>query len=285
MKCVLCAARKPPRERELETGHVCNGCRNGLRTDLAQILDLVALVSVMPDPFAASGNRAGSRPHPGSRPPLEVLRIDPELILVRIDPHDRSADTPLLVLLEDWCRLIREERGYAPYGAATEDQPQSATLSGVITFLRSQVDYACDEPTFSIEQFAANIRAAIAALRAHDPDRTARSWGIPCPADAGDDACRMLLHVNRHDDGRLDLHSDIHCARCGTTWTAQRLLLVALADERVTIWGYPSEIAAALNISERTLRRWGEAGDVARSGGRYDAGAAFRRRHALSREA
>ena len=277
-----CAARKPPRDRELENGHVCNGCRNGLRADLAQILDLVALVAVMSDPFASTGNRAGSRPHPGSRPPLEVARIDPELILVRVDPHDRSADTPLLVLLEDWCRLIREERGYVAYGIATEDQPKSLTLSSAVAFLRTQVDYTCDEPTFSLEQFSANLRSALGALRAYDPERAARGWGIPCPADRDEDACRHLLHVNRHEDGSLDLHSDIHCTSCGTTWTAQRLLLVALSDARVTIWAYPSEITGALGILPRTLRKWHERGRVARSGGRYDAGAAFRRRHAIA---
>lgn len=283
--CVLCANRNPPRVRKLETGHVCDGCRRGLAADLAQILDLVALIGRDVDPLASRGTSQGGRPHPGSRPPLDVTRLDPELILVRIVPGDRSSDTALLVLLEDWCRLIREERGFAPYGIATEDQPESVTLAGAIAFLRAQVDYCCDEPTFSLEQFASNLRRALGTLRAHDPSRGARGWGIPCPADTGEDACRRLLHVERHDDGRLDLHTDIHCPGCGTTWTAQRLLLVALADQRVTIWAYPSEIGDALAIPVATLRQWHARGHVARIGGRYDAGAAFRRRHAIAERA
>ncbi len=282
---MLCATRNPPRRRELEHGHVCHGCRNALRTDLAQILDLVAIAATLPDPLAARSSSQSSRLHPGSRPPLEVARLDPEKILIRVEPSDPSADTALLVLLEDWCRLIREERGFAPYGIATEDRPDSATLPDVVAFLRAQVDYCCDEPTFSLEQFASNIRRAVGTLRALDPSRPAHSWGIPCPADVGADACRRVLRLERHDDGRLDLHSDIHCPGCGTTWTAQRLLLVALADTRVTIWAYPAEIGDALAIPAATLRKWHERGQVARLGGRYDAGAAFRRRHAIVEEA
>lgn len=89
------------------------------------------------------------------------------------------------------------------------------------------------------------------------------------------DACGYQLHVTPGD-----LHGDIRCPRCGTTWTAQRLLLVALSDPRVTIWGYPADISDALGIPERTLQRWGATGAVDRERGRYDAGAAYRLRHA-----
>ena len=99
------------------------------------------------------------------------------------------------------------------------------------------------------------------------------------------DPCGRRLTIGRHDDGSLDLHGDITCRDCGTVWTAQRLLLVALADERVTVWGYPDAIAGALGITDRTLRRWAEAGHVEKLGNRYNAGQAFRHRHASERSA
>lgn len=87
--------------------------------------------------------------------------------------------------------------------------------------------------------------------------------------------CGHTLHLEPGD-----LHGDVHCPGCGTTWTAQRLLLVALSDPRVTIWAYPADVCDALGIPARTLRWWGEQGHVRREGRRYDAGAAFRRHHA-----
>lgn len=279
--CVLCARRG--RTRALDEGHVCQPCRNALHVDLGQILDLAAIAGTMPDPFAARSSGTSSRPHPGSRPPLEVARIDPELISIRLEPGDPSSVVPLLAVLESWERAVREDRGFAPYGVASALRgalSTRATLAGVIAFLRSQVDWMCTEPDFAIEQLVDQVRRAVAALRALDPTRERRDgWGIPCPADVDDDACGRRLTIERHDDGRLDLHTDIACRDCGTVWTAQRLLLVALADERVTVWGYPEAITAALGIPRTTLQRWAEHGRVRRWGSRYDAGAAFRLRH------
>lgn len=288
MKCVLCATRRPPRERDVEDGHVCRACRNGLRTDLGQIVELVAVASVGDDPLASHASGAGARPHPRSRPPLEVASLDPWLALVRLDRNDPSSTVPLLVMLEDWERLIREERGFAPYGIASELRTKApgdhATLVGVVGFLQTQVDYACDEPTFSLEQFADNVHRALGVLRSMDPGRPHHDgWGIPCPADVADQVCGRRLTIERHDDGRLDLHTDIRCPDCGTVWTAQRLLLVALSDPRVTVWGYPEAITAALSIPAATLRKWHERGRITRLGGRYDAGAAFRLRHGEAR--
>lgn len=282
-QCVLCARRG--RKRALTEGHVCQPCRNALRVDLAQILDLAALAATMPDPFASKVAGAGAPPHPGSRPPIDVARVDPELISIRLDPGDPSSAVPLLAMLESWERAVREDRGFAPYGIASELRRTKTTwgsLHAVVGFLRSQVDWMCDEPTFGIEQLVDQVRRAVATLRGLDPTRERRDgWGIPCPADLDDgEPCARRLTIERHDDGRLDLHTDITCPDCGTIWTAQRLLLVALADERVTVWGYPEAITAALGIPRSTLQRWAERGKVGRSGGRYDAGAAFRLRHA-----
>ena len=114
MNCVLCARKH--RTRPVENGHVCQVCRNTLRVDLSQIPELVAIAATMPDPLASRPGSEGGRPHPGSRPPVEVARIDPELVLVRLDRDDPSSAVPLLVMLEDWERLVREERGLSPYG-------------------------------------------------------------------------------------------------------------------------------------------------------------------------
>lgn len=87
--------------------------------------------------------------------------------------------------------------------------------------------------------------------------------------------CRYPLRITPGD-----LHGDIRCPRCGSTWTAQRLLLVALSDPRVTIWAYPTDVADALGIPGSTLRRWRAEERIAVRGSQLDAGAAYRLRHA-----
>lgn len=125
MNCVLCAQRH--RERAVESGHVCPACRQGLRRDVESITDLVAIAATAPDVLASRSGAGGSRPHPGSRPPVDLGHIDPELALVRLDRDDPSSAVPVLVMLEDWERIIREERGLAPYGIASSHRNGGTT--------------------------------------------------------------------------------------------------------------------------------------------------------------
>lgn len=178
-QCVICAARG--RVRELDTGHVCAACCNGLRVDLAALVEAAAVASVSPDPWPRSG--AGVRSAPTSRPPVTLTHVDPELVLVkpRIDATADEAQ-PLLVALEDWCRIIREDRHLVRYGVATEGRP--VTLASVVAFLTAHLDWMTTEPSFNVVDFAGWVRRGLAALRALDAEaeRGAR-WTIPCPAD------------------------------------------------------------------------------------------------------
>lgn len=302
MTCVLCAAKG--RVRELETGHVCPACRHALNVDLGQLVDAVAIASRIPDPRASKTGTNGSRPAPASRPPLDLRHVDPELVLVAAVPGDHSSDEPLLVLLESWCRAIREDRGLAPYGIATEGT--TVTLTGTVAFLRHHLDWMTTEPTFRIEDFADHVRRGLAALRRLDPAiLRATVLRVPCPTvqdatgathsaergtagisgtpndsqtykvpSSGSAPCGYRLGLEA-----ADLHGDVRCPRCGTTWTAQRLLISALTDPAVTVWADQSTIADALGIGASTLRRWANHGLIPRHGSRYDAGAAFRLRH------
>lgn len=300
--CELCARRglTTKLDPERDFGRVCRSCRRRLAGDLQRIVELVAIASWQPDPMRSKPAGGGARPHPGSRPPLDLDHIDPELVLIRLEPGDPSSTVPLLELLESWERGIREDRGLVPYGVVSESRhaglPRAqVTLVEVVGFLTVHIDWITTDEDFALLAFAGQIRRAVAVLRQLDPavERTS-SWRIPCPADfeverIDDDgltvdtvvvACATPLRIIRHEDGRLDLHSDLYCPNCGTEWTAQRLLLVALADPRVTIWADADAIHAATGIPLRTIRDWGARGRIARRASEYDAGAAFRLRHA-----
>lgn len=271
-RCVVCARRG--RTRELDHGHVCPPCRTALRVDLLELVDLAATAAELPDPFATRPGVGGARPAPTSRPPIDLDHVDPHLVLVR-PRADATMDEaqPLLVALEDWARVVREDRRLVRYGVATEGQ--GVTLATVVGFLAAHVDWMCDTPDFAVEDLAELVRRAGMALRCLDTGRErASGWRIPCPGDVGGGACGQRLSV---DPGAF--HDDLSCPRCGHWWTAQRLLLVALSDERVTVWAYPDTITDALGIPARTLREWAGKDLIGRRGSLYDAGAAFRRRH------
>lgn len=294
--CVICASRG--RTRHLDHGHVCPACRTGLAVDLAALVDAAAIAAVIPDPYAVSA-RTGPRRKPGSRPPLDLAHVDPALVLVRAVPDDPSSEEPLLVLLESWCRAVREDRDLVPYGVATEGKP--VTLAGTVAFLRSHVDWMADEPSFAVDEFAGHVRRGLAALRAMDPATERGGWRVPCPSDApsrperasqSDEQPEVVQNHTRVTQGaqsavcgfRLsvdptNLNGDLTCPRCRTEWTPQRLLLLALNDPNVVVWAHSETIADALGITPRTLQRWARLDLVGKRGTLYDAGGAFRQRH------
>ena len=287
--CAICASRG--KKRQLDTGHVCRACENALNQDLGQIVEMVALAAIQPVPMAVAGNGGGPRPVPASKPPLDVARIDPELIMVLAAKGDASSATPLLVLLEEWERMIREERGLSRYGPATVSRSgeraalpgTDVTLVGVIGFLRSSVAWMVATPDFAIEQLADQVRRALATLRQYDPAAiNPNAWKLPCPGDYDRDVCGWQLRVEYGADANL--HTDVLCPKCKTAWTPLRLLLVALEDERVEVWAYPDTIKDALNIPKPTLIRWANQGHVARRGSLYNVGQAYRLRDATRRE-
>ncbi len=290
--CAPCAATG--RTAEIESGHCCARCRTRLDDDLRDILRLAEDAAAWIVPATGAG---GSRFVPASRPPLDVDAIDPECALVRLLPGDPSSDQTVLEVLESWERLIRDERGYAPYGPASlarnaavlgreqatgrrnrvecyVDTPRDAepaesptetqvTLVGVIRFLRSQVDYATTEPTFSLNQFIHETALCRRALARWDHDREGDLPGvsIPCPTTADTGDCGYRLRV-------VDLGDHVHCPRCGATRSGGQLAHIAMtADDGV--WLSAVDAARWLGISESTLRRRANAGRITRRAGRY----------------
>lgn len=97
---------------------VCTACERGIHVDLGQILDAAAIAGQTPDVLASHGS--GRRTKPGSRPPVSLGHIDPELLLIEATKGDRSSLEPIVVLLESWARRIRADLNLVPYGVATE---------------------------------------------------------------------------------------------------------------------------------------------------------------------
>lgn len=263
--CVLCAARKPPVTTALDDGHCCDGCRAWLGRSLSEILRLAADAAAWVT-RRSTGTASGS-PAFASRPPIDVEAIDPELALIELNPGDKASAVTILEMLEMWERCVREDRALAPYGAASEQRVMlgQATLTGVTGFLATQLDWITTEPTFGLEDFADQVRRAVAILRRWDTNRelSGSRYRVPCPAliEHGETIieCGRPLVVNAAET--------TYCRGCGTEWPTTRLLAVAGRD--ADIWLDAEAVSEHLGIPERTVRHWGKVGKVARRGMLY----------------
>lgn len=254
--CVLCAARD--RVRRLDAGHVCPECVAWLTGTLRAVSDLVAQAAV-----AGDRQRVGSstgKPVFGSRPPMDVECLDPDLTLVRV--CDAPPYPTLLEVLEAWERLVREARTLAPYGPASLARG-GASVHGSVGFLVASVEWITSDTGFPIEDFADELRACLRAVRKWDEDAAARGFSVPCPTlrDDGDD-CGYRLTFGDGDDA-------VTCRRCRVTRDSSQLLAVGMSTAEHDVWIDAAAIESHYGLRESVLRRWARRGLVKTSHGRY----------------
>ena len=267
--CVLCAGRG--RKQRLENGHVCTKCAAWLMRSVAEIARLCADAALSLEPGSTSGGGSGAF---GSKPPLRIDALDPELTMLELNAGDPTSAVTILEALEMWERLVREERGMAPYGPASAHRAArimgagnsahttSVTLTGVVGFLGSAVPWMIDAPDWPIDEFADHIRRSVMLLGRWDVTRQASGYAVPCPTLTDSGECGYMLRY-------WDASEAVTCRRCHATRSASQLVTVVLSGEDRDIWVDPEAAAAHYGVSERELRRWAAKGHVKRSHGRY----------------
>lgn len=254
--CLLCAERD--KTTPATTGQLCGGCYTRLADTLTripeQMLDAVAWTP-------PAGHNAGSHTY-GSRPPLPVETIDPELALIELNPGDRTSAVPLLEMFEMWERVIREDRQLVPYGPAslarTPIAQTSGTFLGCLRFLHANLDWMVTDPDFDLVEFADHSRRASAILRRWSTDEPVIGTRIACPTQLDDgSSCDATIVVSSDRDGA-------YCRRCGRTWTIEWLIRVAGEDAEG--WADMEAIVRLSGLHERTIRRWASGGKVRKRG-------------------
>lgn len=263
--CVVCASRG--RSTPVESGLVCAPCVVRVADHLDAIVRLAEAASCEP-----RAGRGSGRTVPGSRPPIDVDGVDPALTLVALAPPP-AEPVALLVVLECWCRLVREERDLAPYGPATAQEratgprrtptgydDTTATLRAATGFLRAHHEWVVAQDW--VDAYAAEVAACRRALARWDDEREPRPTVVACPTITVDGDCGQ----------RLRLDADVvTCRRCGRDWDADQLVRAALSDDYdpPDVWVDAEAAASAAGVHESTIRRWSSRGLVTAHGGRF----------------
>lgn len=253
--CVLCTT-------SLDDGHICHHCAQRIRRDLDDILNLVMAAAAQT--IHTTTGTGNAHAVPGSRPPLVVEALDPELTTVRIIDSDPSTDLPLLEILEAWERVIREDRMLAPYGPASAQRltrfpgtPTQNTLTGVITFLHAHHEWVCSEPSFDIAEYARQVRLCRKAVARWDMTSQPPGWRVPCPTVTDHGECGQIVKIQRG-------HDHAYCKRCERSWDVAHLIAVAGRD--ADVWVDVEAAATLAGVHERTIRKWVQRGSVRKRG-------------------
>ena len=273
IKCVI-DGRNQPRPGATICGH----CLNRIDDNLARIAELTAWAADFVEKSTAA-NMAGSA-------------IAAESSLLNLDALDAAAGRTA-VRVEGWERMTREHFGYTPW--PPRRTAQNAALAAArrargvrdpewsveasVRFLRAQLLRIIEDATYPIEEFAGDVKAirwGIPAVPdegivaqpglerfAKDRDNAKPGVRVRCPADHPEADGRLCLAWLIVDKERPK--EDVVCPRCRTTWTQERLVLVANSVPAAEpIWATGEEVMSWLQLSPRTLSRWVKCGSVER---------------------
>jgi len=264
--CVVCG-----KANDDQTWRVCDDCVARVARQLAALLDLHAIACFPAVGIPGTTGNGSSIGAVHREPPLpcdlDVLDLaHGESLLAGMTADEMG--------LEDWAIDWRHFNAHSSHGQATErDRSRTETLATVVGYLGAQwplmarsVD-AGGHP--AIDEFADDVRRmhtrARAALRLGPIGEEPPAFYIACPADLGNGAtCGHRLGVHRQPlplEGQRPLPVSLSCARCGSWWDAERLMLVAIAaGARVELT--IDEAALHYGVSRPTIYRMRERGEL-----------------------
>lgn len=259
MTCPVCL-------QQTDQVNTCTTCQNRILHHLRRIETLIveAHLQLMPE------RRNEPRPPMfGSRPPVNLDAVDPELALIELNQGDPSSAVTILEMLEMWERTIRELRAMTPYGPVSAQRIEQAhapasdttvSLRGCVGFLQAHHQWLCDDIDFPVSEYADHLRRTSQQLRRWDPMLEPRATRIPCPTTTDQGDCGYLIPIRSYDD-----HAT--CRRCQREWAIDRLITVAGRD--ADVWVDAEAVATIAGVHERTIRKWATAGKVAKRGQLY----------------
>jgi len=171
---------------------------------------------------------------------------------ININALDWATGKPVLDILWEWEKLIREERQLTPPALLPPAKDEIATT---IAFHQAHLEWTLQQPwitDYHNEIIQLHKEGQLATRSQPEPVRR-----ISCPSPTETDTtCNKLLAIEK---GNMD--ANILCPRCKTNWTPARLVAVALSDPNHDIWLDAESIGEWVNLSERHVRRqarqWG----------------------------
>jgi hypothetical protein len=173
------------------------------------------------------------------------------------------AGDDILKVLHSWEVIVRAERKLTP-PALLDRYPVSQEVALAIGFAQGHLNWMGMQEW--IGDFADEVKDLHAIGKTAARDYVEKVKRIQCPADTQEGLeCGHWLKINEEE-----LTDIVPCKKCGTEWSAIRLIAVAMTDARRDIWVDAEAIGEYLNIPARYVRRDAKKLGVAKKGQLYN---------------
>lgn len=229
MKCSACFKSM----KTVNGSLLCPRCENRLSDNLKDLIQLHKEAHYCLQPQKGSSNSNSGEPTSG----------------VNLHALDFVAGHRIFNILHEWEKLIRHERkltlpAFIPtYGNVEEE------VKATVLFHLTHLDWSIQQPwidSYVIEINELHSFGMTAARRFLDPVKR-----LPCPVDLEDGSiCNGLVAIKGND-----VLETVQCNKCKTSWSAARLIAVAMSDPRLEIWLDAEAIGEWVGLGERQVLR------------------------------
>lgn len=166
--------------------------------------------------------------------------------------------TPILNILGEWERLIREERSLSPVGTI-KPLPLEEEIARLVTFHLAHLDWLGTQSW--ADEYVVELRDLHVQGRTACRDLDDAGMRIGCPGELPEGGlCGKRLAVPS------DPEAIVYCKQCGTSWDQRRLAAVAMSVADIEVMLPLAEVAHLTGVTERTIRRWVRDGRIDRKG-------------------
>lgn len=240
MTCPLC-------QREVQTEGICQQCHRWIHRMLDDLYELwkASHGELLPGNGGA-GSSSGER-----------------TIGVNVQALSFIAGDDILKILHSWESEVRQERRLTP-PAFLKKLSLEEEIKAAIRFAQAHLDWMGTQSW--IGDFASEVKDLVSTGNAAARRTAEKVKRIACPADDAEGLpCGQILKLS--DEDLLDV---VACRKCGTEWTAIRLIAVALADNRKDIWLDAEAIGSYLNVDPNSVRKYCKRNEISKRGYLYN---------------
>lgn len=161
---------------------------------------------------------------------------------------------PILNVLGEWEKLIRDERNLTPVGTITA-HTLAHEIDRITRFHLAHLEWTADQPWAS--EYVLEVRELHQQGRTACRDTDEAGMRIDCPGELEEGGlCGKRLRIP------TDAEATVYCKQCHTTWDQRRLAAVAMSVAEIEVMLPIGQVAALTGVPERTIRRWADSGNV-----------------------
>lgn len=186
---------------------------------------------------------------------------------INVAALDFSMAKEMLLVFHSWESIIRMDRRLTPPALVPAEASTHLEVVSTVEFHLAHLDWSAEQDWFG--DFANEVNDFYFKGVAANKEFSEQVRRIPCPTDD----CDKMIVIDADD-----LMTEVTCRGCRQSWSAVRLIALAVSNPNKQFFLDVEAIAAWIGVTERAVYKIIKNHKIARRGNLYDLGAIIKTR-------